>query len=229
MNFEENLSGAALDRIKSKLVSLGQEIEELERKQKLLEIEITGLQSRMNSTVRKELLQDIRQLQETLIDTEKAALRRKMHARINTVIEKIVIHNFNGVFYAWDAMDLLSPAVTRFIETNKISKNEKLISALHSDKGKHIYDEMERYFIVFFKNGEQRKVHPYLDNSWKVNNRRYREFVAQIAKNKAIDTLNDNPKYKSRVIKKAKSSSTTNDLSDKKTLSKKSSKKNSSS
>ncbi len=167
LEFETGLTGLALNKAQEKAGKLSVELDRLEKRKREIQIELSGIETRNVKKTQKELIDAIKQQQNTADPVERASIRRRIHSRICLVVEKIVIHNWHGDFLDIEAYDMLSPNVKSMLTTKGYDTEDKVIKLFSNKDGKNLFSELERYFVVHFKNGEERPVHPSLKRSWK--------------------------------------------------------------
>jgi hypothetical protein len=203
LEFEGSLPEVALKKVREKLEKLSLELGELEKRQKEIEILLSDIESRNSKKTQKDLIEAIKQQQGTANPEERASIGRRIHSQISQVVSKITIHNHSGVFHPQEITDMLSHNVKRLLIKKDYDTEDKIIALFDNQHGRHLFDEMERYFVVHFKNGEEKRIHPYLKMDWKHDDRKFLSFIQDVKEREAQRAL-DERKKNSKYIKKPK-------------------------
>jgi DNA invertase Pin-like site-specific DNA recombinase len=87
-------------------------------------------------------------------------LRFAMHSLIRRVIVSLTLHNGMTV-NPWEVPDMLSKQLIADMNEKGLEADKQLESYFSKAYGQRLYNASERYFIVKFKSGASRVVHPY--------------------------------------------------------------------
>ncbi len=208
LDLEGEIKDAAKKKLTDKINDLSIESASIEKRQKEIELELTAIEGRNSKETKKELLIAIEEQQKLASSEERASLRRRIHSQISKIVSEIKMYNEPIDFYPWEDISEILPLLVRRAIDQKGYTKEQFIELLKTDHGKRLINEMGRHFVVVFKNGAQKKIHPYTKMSWKHDNKKFLAFIGNIEKREqsklaaeALAKRQKSSKYKTRSIK----------------------------
>ena len=183
LDITESLSESAKNRLIDKIGKISEELNRLEDELESMKREILDIDSRKNYN-HSEIVQAIKDLQSSVTNEERTVIRRRINKQISLVVDRIIIFNAPKIIYPWDVVDMLSPHVKRALKRKGIEEQsdiERLFSGAYPER---LFNEMERYYVVHFKNGATRRVQPYVEQSWYRENlnREFARFIERMKK-----------------------------------------------
>ena len=120
----------------------------------------------------------------------------KVHHHISEVVKSITVKNCETLLTPWDADEEISTKLRKELAERGYTTTEQLEEFFSSDYGKRLFNESQRYFIVSFKNGTSRSVHPYRKGSYQPLTNRLVTFYKNTKKRKADQALKARKKTK---------------------------------
>lgn len=179
---DPNFSSNLLADLKVNLEARRDELTKLEATLESLRSQLADIESRQSAASNEKLLDAIQQLTQSgsISNAEKKHVRRRVNTQIKTIIESVTLHNNSGAVPSWEIRNHFSPRLLDYIrskiETN-LTFNEidfegsahstateaevvRIERYLDSDHGRRLIAHSERHFVVKFRNGTSRIVHP---------------------------------------------------------------------
>ncbi len=92
-------------------------------------------------------------------------LRFAMAGLLKRIIDKIVIHNDMSI-YPWEADVISDKLHDQIMSLRNIKTQDDVENYLSKPTGKRAYTESERYFVIKFKSGVERVIHPYSGSTY---------------------------------------------------------------
>lgn len=180
-----NVKDSTKPRLMKKLDDISSELYLHEDKLKSIKEELAIVESLNSKQTHREVVDALKQTEGELNNDEKTERRRRTHAILKKVIDKITIHNFTPVFDAPSGTENnVSPLVMRFLAKQGIEDEEEIIKMFSGSSGNHAFQKAERYYVVHFNNGQKRTVQPFIENTWKIDESRWMEFKDKVEENK---------------------------------------------
>lgn len=157
-------------------------------------VELRNINSSISIDQKDKFLDLIINLDVTHNDQDKIAFRRKLNAIMLQAIEKVKLypqHDRSALMNPWEAEDLISDKAKKALEElgYKDSKSLELLFSTH--EGSKLLNNIERYFVVKFKNGIEQTIRPYFDLSTESNYSKLIAFKNRAEKNLLDETANN--------------------------------------
>lgn len=184
--------------VSAKLLSLSQEISELEEKKLGLEEKIAFLSSQNLVQKKSDLLEEINGLINSKTDEEVVLFKRRIHSELSSLIKTIKVYSASEDFNVWEVNDMLSPSSIKALEVLKVISSDdkgeirerKIEAYFNNSNGKYLFNDMERHLVVLFSNNEEKRVYPYRDDAVKFNNSRFFKFSENVKKKSENEMIN---------------------------------------
>lgn len=197
LNMQIQLAAPAQQSILSKLSELATQKQTLVNRQVQIKQDIAVLSNQSTKTKYNNLVTDIRTVIAGSTEEQKIELRKKIHSEISLLVKEIKLYNTSEDFIAFEVYDSLSRLSLKNLEAKKVfSKHEstknkiaKITAYFSGANGRHLFDEMERYYLVKFKNNEERRVYPFSNRSSKIDRSKMTEFIKRNVENQKLSLL----------------------------------------
>lgn len=165
LDLTSKLSVEVRKSVQKRIEEISKDLSAAENFTREAELAIEELSSRTPTSSQKEILGYIKTRREKGIQDNDVDIRRRIHKHISSVIEKIEIFNSRSDFKSWEVDESLSVHVRNHLAKMGYKTEIELTRLFDGDKGRKLFDEMERFYIVHFKNGQQKIVHPFIKQS----------------------------------------------------------------
>ena len=101
--------------------------------------------------------------------------RFQMHGILRSTIEKIIIRN-GEMIYPWEVEGNISPKLIQVLEERGVKGQYELEKYFEKPAGKRQFNYSTRLFVVHFKNGNVRYVHPYENVTYRTLPQKWAQF-----------------------------------------------------
>ena len=157
-----DLSVGAQKHITTSLEIKNNELDLLMKTEVNLRTELLELEKISPKEVQKDLIEflKIRRTNKTAIDVER---RRRLNKSLTELLFDIQIYPFSGDFLAPDILPNVDNRIMKKLKNEGFDTEKKIEDLFLQKNGKSIYNKMARYFVLKFRNGEEKIVHPYID------------------------------------------------------------------
>lgn len=149
-----------ITRLVARSETLRTEVEALELELEGYDASISALAAENVEQDKADFLAEYTELQNTNDPERLREIRFQMHSILKRTLDEVVIHNGETV-NPWDAIDHISDKLGEELFARGYNTEEKLETFFSKPHGQRAYDHSERFFVVRFKNGVIRVVHPY--------------------------------------------------------------------
>jgi len=159
------LTANAKTRIQSRIEEVSDALSIAEEELRKVELSLQELDSQIPSEAQNKILGYVKSRNNNGTHEGDCAIRRRLNKSLSSLIEKIELFNTKGSFQPLEADERISFQVRRELAKNGIRSEAQLAELFSIANGRKVFDEMERFFIVHFKNGNQKIVHPFIHHS----------------------------------------------------------------
>jgi len=151
-------------------------VKKIDKEMEGVSIDINNIEDSKSSNYFNELVGLIKDRNTNLIGEELKIFRQRLNAKIRQTVQKITVFNNSSIPEVYELFDcgdgddqdegMLGERFINFLNEIGYDTNEKIEKLFGQEKGKRLYRESERYFVVKFKNGSTKLVKPFYDISW---------------------------------------------------------------
>lgn len=159
-----SLSDAMVATLDDRGNKISMEIAGIEEDLGRIEIDITEQAANDAKGDQADFLSEYVKLTQSMSREEIAETRFQLQNILKKSITSISLYN-GAELAPWEISGNLSDKLRSYLSEKGVTTDSELEAFFSSDYGKRVYDHSERYFVVRFKNGEERIVRPFFDHS----------------------------------------------------------------
>lgn len=184
-----SLSESAQKRTTSNIQEISDEMDKIEDRIKQIDYNLSKLTPPNYNSAKKAITTFLKKVD---VNNENSPhIRRSINTAISKTIKEIKLfpQASKGDIFPWEYNNLPTRAIKAF-KKDGIRKKD-LESLLSKASGQNMLHDMERYFIVKFKNELEKTVRPFYDISYDLDYSGYRNFKDRVAKKRETKQLEE--------------------------------------